>query len=176
MATIIKNYKIVDAPEHVESDAFTVNYWGSEQNERMFPIPFWKVSQMLALGNSNQIALKVRNIDRPQYVSAQWMILEASQVDALQDPVEKGTYYFVMDDTIFDGPIITNTGVREGIIKSGPLYRNIIWGRLGKSKAGEYFAFFLAAECKIIDGGAGGSGPACGAKVPPGGDPNDGPD
>lgn len=170
MATIIKNYKIVGKPEHDESIDFAKKYWGSLKKEKMFPIPFWEVRKMLGASSSNQIALRVKNIKDPEYVSAQWMILEDALADTLRDPVEEGIIYYVLDDTTFDGPLITNRGSKDGMIKaSRHPQRNIIWGRLGKSNTGDYHAFFLVAECKILTGGAGGIGPACGAKIPPGG-------
>lgn len=168
MATIIKNYTIVGEAEHKESDDFAINYWGSLEKEKIFVLPLWEAQKMLNAGSSNQIALRIKNIDSPENISARWIILEEMHADILQDPVEYGIHYYVLNDSVIEGPYITNTKVRRGMIHltTSP-HRNVIWGRIGKSTTGKYHVFFLVAECKIIDPGAGGSGPLCGAKIPP---------
>jgi len=175
MATIIRNAgPIADDAFLVQAELFADNYWGGITNERMFVIPFWKVTQMLGASASDEIALRVTNIDDPSIMSASWVVFEQSMADALRDPIEMGVRYYVMDDSFFYGPILTSTppitqmdGIRS--ITATP-HNNVLRARIGQSPAdGEFIAFFLAAECVIIDQGGGGGGALSGAKVPTGG-------
>lgn len=172
MATIIRNAgPIADDAFLVQAELFADNYWGGITNERMFVIPFWKVTQMLGAASSDEIALRVTNIDDPSIMSANWVVFEQSMADTLRDPVEVGVHYFIMDDSYFYGPILTSTppitqldGIRN--ITATP-HNNVLRVRIGQSpNDGQYIAFFLAAECTIIGQGGAGGGVISGAKVP----------
>jgi len=173
MAQIIRGGAVISSqPSFDEANTLATNYWGSLAQEKMFPIPFWQVSQMLAASSSDQIALRVTNINNPGIVDARWMVFEEALADALQDPVEQGIYYFLLEDQFFNGPILTATeppqqldGMRN--ITNTP-ENNIVRGRIGIVVATQQFvAFFQAAECTIIDPGSGGGGATSGVRVPP---------
>ena len=137
----------------------------------MFLLPFWQVSQMLAVSGANEIALRVTNIDEPRLMSANWIVFEQIMADTLNDPVEQGVYYFILDDGLFNGPVLTATqpvfqldGIRKA---NGTPHNNALRARIGKDDTtGDFFAFFLAVECKFITPGGGGGGALSGAKVP----------
>lgn len=156
-----------------QADEFALNYWGSLEAERIFPIAFWKVQQMMAASNSKQIALRVTNIQAPSIVDGIWMVFEDSLVDSLADPVEQGVSYFVLDDSAFYGPTpVTNPNGSVSFIMgmlniSDTPHNNVIRGRIGKDNANNrIFTFFQAAECRIIGIGGGGQGTSTGFKIP----------
>ncbi len=172
MAKIIRNTgAIISDAAFAEAEQLALNYWGDLSREKMFPLAFWQAKQMLAASSSDEIALRVTNIFDPDSVSASWMVFEQVFSDSLQDPVELGVHYFILDDAFFHGPILTTT---TPILQMAGLYRatstpqnNIIRGRIGVDPASnQYFAFFQAAECILIGQGAGGGGALTGAKVP----------
>ena len=171
MATIIRNAgPIFTDVDMVQSEVFAQEYWGDLTNERMFVLPFWQVSRMLGISSSNEIALRVVNIQNPDEVSGNWMVFEQFIADTLNDPVEMGVYYFVLNDTLFNGPVLTTNPVTQldGIkdVNSSP-ENNVLRIRLGKEPGTEnYYAFFLAAACSIIGDGGGNIGALSGAKVP----------
>jgi hypothetical protein len=158
--------------DYSDAEKFATAYWGDLAFEKYFPIAFWKVKQMLAASNSNQIALRVTDIDNPAYVNAAWIVFEESMADTLADPVEKNVYYFILDDKLFNGPFLvsTPTGLEEikGLWKvNNSPENNLIRGRIGfDTVSNQFFAFFQAAECKIIGMGAGGQGTSTGFKIP----------
>lgn len=182
MAQIIRNGAIiVDNVGFNQSETFATNYWGTLSNEKMFPVAFWKVRQLLGASSSNTIALRVTNITNPDIVEGRWIAFEEALADTLQDPVELGVYYFIMDDKFFNGPILTATDPIEQIKGIGRVTnfpeKNIIWGRLGKEvrqvqEGGQsvqrtfYYAFFNAAECKLLGSGGGSEGGGTGFKIP----------
>lgn len=172
MAQIIRNGSPVSSNNDLdEAQLLAITYWGSLTNEKMFVIPFWQVSQMLAVSGSNEIALRVSNIDEPNFVSANWVVFEQAMADSLADPAEMGVRYYVIDDTYFNGPILTPppeivqlNGIRH--INATP-ENNVLRARIGKNAGtGQIHIFFLAAECNIIDQGGGGGGVLAGLKVP----------
>lgn len=172
MAQIIRNAGPVNSDGDLDqAQLMSIVYWGDLANEKMFVIPFWKVSQMLSISGSNEIALRVSNIDESNIVSASWVVFEQSMADSLNDPVEMGVRYYVIDDSYFNGPILTPppdimqlSGIRR--ITTTP-HNNVLRARIGKDPStGNFFVFFLAAECTIIDQGGGGGGALSGAKVP----------
>lgn len=179
MATIIRSAAPVFSDGDInQAEIMATVYWGDLSDELMFVIPFWQVSRMLSVGGSNQIALRVTNIDDPDNVYVNWVVFEESMADTLTDPVEPGIYYFVLDDSYFNGPIFTNTtpifqleGIRHA--SSTPEY-NVLWARMGKTvdpndaTIEHYSVSFLAAQCAIIGPGGGGGGVLSGARVPRG--------
>lgn len=182
MAQIFRNGAIiVDDAGFNQSETFATTYWGSLSKEKMFPIAFWKVKQLLGASSSNTIALRVTNITDIDAVEGRWIAFEEALADTLQDPVETGVYYFIMDDKFFNGPILTASDPIEQIKGIGKVTnfpeKNIIWGRLGKEvrqiqEGGQsvqrtfYYAFFNAAECKLLGTGGGGQGAGNGIKIP----------
>ncbi len=179
MANIIKSIAPIasDASADV-ANQFAINYWGNLQNEKWFPIPFWQVGQMLAVSNSDTIALRVTNIDNPLMISAKWIVFEEALSDSLQDPVEQGVNYFILEDNTFNGPVLvsTPTTASDNTIKefNGLLNttltpnNNIIRGRIGSIVTDdnkELFAFFQVAECTLIDQGGGGGGVLTGVRI-----------
>lgn len=140
--------------------AFVNAYWGSEYQEKMFPIPFWQAIQMLDASESKEIALQVKDIANTTMMSAQWVAFD----DALETaPTSfKPNYtYFVMDETLLESLKIS---------VADQLHKVIIWGRIGKETIDTtttYYAFFNVATCELVPPGGGGSGATTGARVPP---------
>ncbi len=178
MATIIRSAApVFDITGVANANVLAQMYWGDLADELLFVLPFWQAQRMFSVGGSNQIALRVTNITDPGSVYVNWVVFEESMADTLTDPVEPGIYYFVLDDSFFNGPIFTNTnpifqldGIRN--ISSNP-ERNVLWARMGKEvdatdESEEFFVNFLAAECAIIGPGGGGGGVLSGARVPRG--------
>jgi hypothetical protein len=156
-----------------QADQFALNYWGSVAAERIFPIAYWKVQQMIAASNSKQIALRITNIDAPNVLDGFWMPFEDSLTDSLGDPYEPGVSYFIMEDSSFYGPFpikAPNDTIKliKGMLNVTVTPHNaIIRGRIGKDdQTGRVFAFFQAAECTIIGIGGGGQGTSTGFKIP----------
>lgn len=173
MATIIRSSApIVGGDLFNEADTYAANYWGDLANERMFPIAFWQVSQMLQASNSNEIALRVVNINSPLTVTAKWITFEESLAETLKDPVESGVYYFVLNGASFNGPIYST--LEPGLQYSGMVsinsnpQNNIIRGRIGKNtETGRFYAFLQAAECQVVQAVTRGPGGATtGVKIP----------
>ena len=156
---------------NTEAAALSANYWGDLTSEKMFPIPFWKVHQMLSVSSSNEIALRVVNIEDPNTMYADWIVFQQALADTLTNPtVEIGVRYYVISDDLFNGPVLPSTppfnpmpGLKN--VNSTP-QNNVIRGRIGLDPNGNYFAYFQAAECVIINPGGGGGGLLSGLKVP----------
>ena len=172
MAKIFRTTALVDSENAFnEALSYANNYWGNLQLEKMFPIPFWQVKQMLLASNDNEIALRVTNISDPSIVTAKWIVFDVAMADSLRDPVEPNVHYFIFDDTLFFGPILTPDPVGQKLgminITSTP-ENNIIRGRIGKNgTTGRYYAFLQAAQCTVITPGGGGPGGATGgARIP----------
>ncbi len=174
MATIIKNAgHISSSPQVDEAKNLMIDYWGEAIDERMYVIPFWQVSQMLAISDLNQIALRVVNIDTPNSMSASWVVFDSQLEESLADPYELGINYYVFAGDLFNGPVAIGNEVFNGIRKiTNTPYDNVLRARIGQQEIEpglgiyEYLVFFLAAECKIIEEGGGGGGLISGAKVP----------
>lgn len=164
MATIFKTSSgITDTSSFNEMQTFVNNYWGSAVEEKVFPIAYWKMKQLFAASSSEEIALRVTDINNPSLVDAEWMVFEEGMEDLLQDPVRQGEYYFVIDESVFQD-------IRNGIpTLTKPLNTIIIWGRLGKAAAtgNNYHAFIAATSGALITPGSGGDGVITGAKIPP---------
>ncbi len=162
MAVIYKNLQgISNSVDFNAIQPFVNNYWGGANREKSFPLPFWKMQEMMAV--SGEVALRVREINNPSFVRAEWIVFSNDMEGILNDPVRANEYYFVLDESDFirlgeNIPILTN-----------PLNNIVIVGRLGKPEpdSATYHAFIIAANCMPIPPGAGGDGVIAGAKIPP---------
>ena len=128
---------------------------------------------MLAVSNSDTIALRVTNLENPLMISAKWMVFEEALADSLKDPVERGVSYFILDDNTFNGPIlVSNPNIEEynGLLNTTLTpNNNIIRGRIGSVTTDddkkEYFAFFQVSECTLVEQGGGGNGLITGIRI-----------
>lgn len=176
MAKIIRNPgPVANDADLTQAQEMVINYWGALTNEKMFVLPFWEAAQMFAISDSNEIALRVTNIENSNYLSASWVVFEQRMADSLQDPVESHVCYFVMGDNFFNGKVFTDTQPifeLDGIFHANETpHNNVIRARIGtNTERTEFTVFFLAAECRVIDPGGGGGGVISGAKVPSGSD------
>lgn len=147
------------------------NYWGSETREKSFPISLWRLNQLFSLANSEKITLRIKDIDDPLLVDADWMTFEDELEDLLEaSSVESNNSYFVLDESDFEE-------IKESI-DAKPSHKIIMLGRIGQKEIQtvdeegdpvttiKYFVFFYPAEYEIILPGTGGGGASGGAKVP----------
>lgn len=172
MAQILRSSAFITSNAGIgESDQFATNYWGSLEDEKMFPIPFWQVQQLIGATAGNEIALRVTNIENPNQVYAEWMAFPSALADTLGTPnVEPNVRYYILPDNVYNGPIPSQTPPflpLPGLKDATPTpQNNIIWGRIGTDGNGNYFSFLLAAQCSIVDPGGGGGGALTGLRVP----------
>jgi len=168
MATIVRISSLIDSESEFDSaQNDVISYWTDLSKERWFPLPFWQARQLLLASSSGTIALRVKNINDSSSVSGKWMVFEETIADSLTDPVEQGVFYFVLEDNLFDGPVLkTNPVVQVPGLSRITLTpeNNIIRARIGKSE-NEAYALFQVAECILVKPGSGGGGLITGAKI-----------
>ncbi len=155
----------------VERDADLTKYWTDLTKEKMFPVAIWKIKQLFNASGTDEVALRVTDINDPEVIDARWLVFDGSYGDDLNDATTDNTYYFVLHESFFNGIIEVNEDVNtEGLFGSASFpYRAIIWGRVGQQANDDYTAFFDVADCPPIgDGGAGGDGALTGMRIPPG--------
>ncbi len=135
-------------------------YWGNEFQEKMFPLPLWQAIQFIEASESEEIALRVIDIDNLSRMTAEWVAFDDA-IEGAPEDFRPNYTYFVLGESLLE---------QMKASLSFPSYRAIIWGRLGKEVAEDgtkYFAFFNAAECTLVKPGGGGDGGITGAKIPP---------
>lgn len=163
MATIHRLFtKIQDNTSLNEMQPLVNNYWGTAVEEKVFPIAYWQLNQLFIASTSEEVALRVRNIDNPSLVDAEWIVFGEGMEELLEGQRER-EYYFVFKESAFED-------MRDGIPLLNPINTIVIWGRLGKSApdGNDYTAFIVSTGCTIIPPGAGGDGAATGLRIPPG--------
>lgn len=171
MANIFKTTAIltnlVGAPIPVftseEMDAMVGNYWGSLDSERTFPISFWKLEQLFTNSQTHEAALRVTDIANPAAADATWVAFDGSTGN-------EDAYYFVFNKTYFSGPIelpgtppASLTGISAAISNA---QNGLVVARLGKDDAGEYHAFFKAAQYEMSADSTRTEGSTTGIKIP----------
>ena len=166
MATVIKLSDYVNGTTgSVEMKTFVENYWGSEAEEKIFPIPYWKLNQLINISPSEQAAFHVTDINNRTLVDGEWISYNDDFDELLEDANVPHEYYFVMDESIFQD-------MRAEFPFNAKLNQVVFWGRIGKATAdgNDYVAFLLAAKTEIFPPGTGGGGATTGIRLPPGGD------
>lgn len=163
--------------QEIEPNVF--NYWGNTP-EKQFVLPFWKADQLIGDSPSNELALKLTNVDDPALVDGTWVSYNADDPDgentdnatggligflinlleSLQPstPEPPATYY-VIGESLYDP-----TGT-ENFRQFTPHTRMAILGRIGKTTTDRLVVYFAVCELVRQDG-TGGPGAATGAKVP----------
>lgn len=166
MATIYKVSSFVSGSGgYAEMQTFVENYWGSAAEEKLFPIPFWKLSQLIGVSPTEQAALRVTDFDNRSLVDAEWVSYNEDFDELLEGADRPSEFYFVMDETVFND-------IRDQIpTLTTPLNQVVIWARLGKATAdgSDFTAFLIAAKTELFPPGSGGGGATSGIKIPPGG-------
>jgi hypothetical protein len=103
-------------------------YWGDITAEKIFPIPFWRVLQMLSVSPSEQIALHITDFNNVALVDAEWVVYNDDLEELLESATRPHEYYFVMHESFFED-------LRDSIPSIGnPVRELMLWGRLGKER------------------------------------------
>ncbi|MBK7873691.1 MAG: hypothetical protein IPJ74_25045 [Saprospiraceae bacterium] len=157
MASIRKTSSAIDnLSTETQMTTFVTNYWGSN-NEKMFPIAFWKLKRLFAASTTDEAALRITDIFSPNEIDGRWLVFDGNYEEVLEDPnVQGNDYYFVLNESDFDE-------IRANIATPN---EHIIWGRIGKDNNGNFFAFFNAAKCTLLGTGTGNDGTLNGFKIP----------
>lgn len=169
MATIIRSSLPIEADIQIDiSNSLATNFWGDLADERIFVLPFWRAAAMFSADFSNEIALKVYQINDPNQTFGEWVIFDPSEEDDLADPVQAGVYYFILSREIFFGPYVEGGTQLQGMYYAVTDPQNyVIRAQLGKIPDDNIFlCHFLVAECKIEGPGGGGGGVISGARIP----------
>lgn len=148
-----------------------LSYWGKSIEEKIFPIPLWKLKQLFNAFQSTEVALRVTDITSTTFVDAQWIAFSEDLETALQDPVKPNDYYFVLSEVNFGL-------LRDRAAAAVPINQTVITARLGKTiketviggttiQEDVYLVFFVVGKNDYIKpGGGGGDGASSGFKVP----------
>lgn len=148
-----------------------LSYWGKSIEEKIFPIPLWKLKQLFNAFQSTEVALRVTDITSTTFVDAQWVAFNEDLEAVLQDPVKPNDYYFVLSEVNF-------ASLRDRAAQAAPINQTIITARLGKTtkdvviggvtiQEDVYLVFFAIGKNDYIKpGGGGGEGTSTGFKVP----------
>lgn len=167
-----------------EMELMVTNYWGNIDNERTFPIAIWKLERLLDASTTDEVALRITDIENPNKVDGRWLVFDGNFEDALADPNQPNIYYFVLHENYYNGAIALNMNssqIRQGM-KSTVISPNntILVGRIGKEtrmitdSGGSpiprdfYYSFFNIATFTLTGDSSGTGGATSGAKVPSG--------
>jgi hypothetical protein len=163
MATVIKAAEETgqDTASRAKMQDLITRYWGSASEEKIFPIPLWKINQFIDASSTKEVALRVSDIDNPSLVNAEWIVFEKEMTDLSADQLNND-YYFVFNQNMLNQlkkniPVLTK-----------PLNTIILLGRIGKEENSNIFtSFILAADYALMPIGAGGNGLGTGIRLPP---------
>lgn len=163
MATVIKAIEETggDTASRAKMQDLVNRYWGSASEEKIFPIPLWKLSQLMEASTTKEVALRVSDINNPSLVNAEWIVFEKEMNNLSADKLNSD-YYFVVNQDVFNHlkkniPVLTK-----------PLNTIIILGRVGKEEDSNIFtSFIFLADYSLIPTGAGGPGWGTGIRLPP---------
>ena len=147
-----------------------IRYWGNPEREKRFPIPIWKIRQLFSASSSDEVALRINDINDSDYVDGRWLVFDGNFEEDIDSSPNDNVCYFVLHEDFFYGPIEGPNGISlQGMFSNIEFpHQAIIWGRIGQEEGGEYTVFFDIANCPILDpGSAGGDGAISGAKIPP---------
>ena len=159
-----------------ERDALIENFWIRLSLEKRFPIAIWKIRQLFKASSSDEVALRVTDIDEKEYIDGRWIAYDSIIENDLDNDPNDGVCYFVLHETFFRGPIEnTPNGSVDGMLESAEFpVRAIVWGRIGRDDDGNFVAFFEVADAPSIGTDhTGGGGLTSGTRIPPGGGDDD---
>lgn len=174
-----------------QSGSFTMNemmadiqrYWGNPTTEIQYPISFGRADRLLSQSPSNQIALKVTNVEDPSAVDAEWVAFNESDLDGSEEYApgfigwlqrlldrltsssepEADVRYYVIGSELY-----TSSG-NENFRQFTPHFQMTITGRIGRAENGSVGLHFIV--CRLVPqvSGPGGPGASSGARIPPSG-------
>lgn len=169
MATIHHaSYPLKTNDDFDDVEALATNYWGNLEEEKIFPLPFWKAQQMLSVSPSKQIAFHVNDMDNKALVNAGWEVFNSDYEDLLAAQTNPEEYYFVLHENTFES-------IRHYVPFGNPINQLMLLGRLGRTEAGsgDFLGLILTTKYVIIKPGSSGNGASTGVRLPPGGDEDD---
>lgn len=155
-----------------QRNAVLTRYWGDITKEKRFPIALWKLKQLFKASETDEVALRVSDVNDREYIDGKWLPFNSSIERDLDNSITDGICYFVLHESLFRGPISnTPNGEIGGMLEAAEFsFRAIVWGRIGLNEDGSYAVFFEVADCPVIDPGTvGGDGLTSGVRIPPGG-------
>jgi hypothetical protein len=139
-----------------EANQLISHYWGSSDGDKMFIASFNYLDSLFI--HVNKVALRVENIDNPQYVKAEWIPFIGYPLE--EDVNRDDIYYFILS--------VNEYSQNEKSLTTGTNSNSII-ARLG-SDDDTYFAIFFASLYDLGRPGGTGNGTGMpGLKVPTGG-------
>jgi hypothetical protein len=166
--------------------ALEVNlYWGAEENEKLFILPFWRAQELVESSPSQQIALKVTNLEDPNLVTAEWISHnpEKPGVDASDDPGGVISHFQNLIRTLrrqlgADPPValfLVGEDLfpkdSDGNLKQFADHHKLcLVGRIGRTSNNVTVVFIVVGIIDIQIPGSGGPGTTSGARLPPGGE------
>jgi hypothetical protein len=143
---------------NAQADVLIQNYWGSPVRDKMFIASFDYLDKLFE--TVKKVALRVVNIDKPDYVKAEWIPYTGFPLakDINRDDV---SYYVVDILTYFGDGSPENKGLKSG---SGGV--NALIARLAKDE-GKNFVIFFASKYELgMPGGTGNGAGNPGIKIP----------
>jgi hypothetical protein len=155
-----------------EMELLVKNYWGDLTEEKIFPIPLWKLKQLFSAYQSSDVAFRVTDIASKLLVDAQWVVFDENLENLLQQPtVQPNDNYFVLSEATF-------VALRGGA-SNVPQNLTLITGRIGKTSTtvvvdeettitkDKYYVFFNVSKNDFKKpGGGGGDGTSSGFRIP----------
>ena len=187
-------FRAVDPPPSgifntAQMEASIENYWGDENAEKRFLLPFWKADELMLNSNSSpnrKIALRVTNIEDKEKVDATWV-----SINPKPDPAyESGSpsvvrlikrlerWLTTLRNSLTGEPTVTLFVVDDDLYPPGgfanlrafdPPVNYALIGRIGKKPSGGPEAFIGTTLLTLkFSPGAGGPGATSGMRVPTG--------
>ncbi|MFK7935368.1 MAG: hypothetical protein AB8G22_17775 [Saprospiraceae bacterium] len=169
-----------------ETEELIKKYWGNDlTQERFFVIPFWELWENFEKYNrTDKVALRVKNIDTPSEVSAEWIRVLPENTDLSERAASFSATEFVITKQEFLGdpmpPIDPPTPEDTKFSKGGMIQalvkgyndkqwrKSIVIARLGKENNGETVCIFQFIDStKLMIKPPSGNGAGLGLKIPP---------
>lgn len=156
VAKLVDPSKLTSSTDEFTNDQAKIlitNYWGDSTGDKMFIASLDYLDRLFT--NVNNVALRVVNIDNPDFVKADW-------IPYLGHPLKKDThrddvYYFILNIDNYSG---TNINLTNGT------KTNALIARLAKDE-GKYYAIFYASFYELgRPGGTGNDAGNPGIKIP----------
>lgn len=171
MATVIRSSSgIKDNASFTAMDTLILNYWGAANEEKIFPIPLWKLKQLFNAFPDTEVALHVTDIKSRALVDAEWTAFDDSLGNVLQNQeVQPGDYYFVLSEADFAELRKGAAGIAENLV--------IVSGRIGKTtttidvggqsiQKDTFYSFIYVGTNKFEAPPGSGQGASTGYKIP----------
>lgn len=169
MATVVRSFStIIDLDTFNEIPPLIENYWGTLDEEKVFPIAAWRLNQLISVSSSEEVAFRVKNIFNRSLMDGEWIVFEEGMEELLEN-VRPDEYYFILNERQFNA-IISEIDTLET-----PISTIVFWGRIGKLTADGFdFTAFLVPTAGVTSApGSGGGGASGGLRLPPAGGDDD---